>query len=380
MEDHKNTLLEDTLSIAGRELAIFRSNLRTNLIRSAIFPFVILLFFGNLGQTVSKVPMDIVNYAGNVQASQFINTLQLSTTLYVQSITDQQTALQNLNNGAINFVVVILPSFPHLANGNPSVVIYYSSGQLTLAQETLPAIQNAVNQFTAQKNNYQATTYLPQQQIQSSQAVPIGGAGGNYKDFLFGGIIPMVVIFGSMFGTGMSLITDRQFGNLKTFLVAPINKNAIVLGKLVAGALQSVLYAVIAIIVGVALGSSIAMGIVGLIPIILIAMILSVGFTSLAIMLATRIKKVEVFAIASQVFALPTWFLSGGILPTQALPSWLYPISVINPATYAVEGLRDVIVQGVYPLNTALWDFAILGVFVIIMVLLSMRMFKSTIE
>jgi ABC-2 type transport system permease protein len=366
-------LAVDSFTLFKREMLVFRSNLRTNLMRSVMFPVVIILFLGNLGFSISNIPAAVVNYANNVQSSQFITALTLNKEISVQTITTQQDAMSLLNSGTVDFVIVILPGFPNSINGNPSVMVYYPNNQFSVEGAVLPLIQSSAQKFGT-------SVYQPQKSVSTVSATAINGATGSYKDFILSGVIAMVVIFGSFFGGGVSLISDRQLGNLKQFLVAPINKNAIVLGKLMAGGVQSILYGMIALVIGLLNGSHIAMGLFGILWIIAISVLLSIAFTALALVIATRIRKFEVYVIAVQGIALPLWFLSGGLLPIQSLPSWLYPVAIINPVTYAVDGLRYVILQGVYPLNSMLIDLGVLTVFIAIVLYLSLRMMKDTIE
>ncbi len=373
------SLFSDSIALYGREMMIFRANLGVNLVRAALFPIIIILLFGNLGNTISNVPIVVVNYANNVQSLQFINALQTQQNIIVHTVTDQSTAMAELANGDESFVVVILPNFPSAA-GEPSVQVYYTNTQFTTTSFVLPLIEQRAAEFTAQ-SNYQTAFYQPAtSSAQEVLATPVNGASGSYKDFLFSGIIGMVVVFSAMFAGGISIITDRQGGNIKMFLVTPINKSAILIGRMLSGAVQSIVYVALAIAVGLLNGSHIAMGIPGLFWIFAMGMILMVGFTSMSAIIASRMKNIQTYAIVSQAISLPLWLLSGGVFPISNLPSWLMPISIINPITYATNGFRFVILQGVYPLSSIVTDFTVLIIFTTVMTLISLRLFKNTIE
>jgi ABC-2 type transport system permease protein len=76
---------------------------------------------------------------------------------------------------------------------------------------------------------------------------------------------------------------------------------------------------------------------------------------------------------------MPMWFLSGAFLPTSTLPGWLYPVSVFNPLTYAVNGVRDIMLKGVITPMAFLTDTVILLAFIIVSIALSFIMFKNKI-
>lgn len=372
------SLKSDTLALYKREMLVFRANLRTNVIRAIMFPLIIIVFFGNLGNSISHIPIAIVNYANNVRSNEFINALQSGgSTLSLVAVTSQAQAMSELKSGQVDFVVVILPAFPS-RNLGPAINTYYSNNQFTVSTAALAYIQKTAAQFGSSiSGNGQPITTQLQAQVSST---PINGAAGTYKDFLFSGVLPMVIIFSSIFGAGTIMIQDRQLGNLKSYLVAPIKKNAIVLSKLLSGATTSILYGLLAVLIGVLNGGTIALGFPGLLWIVLFLVLVSFAFTSVALILSARIRKFEVYAIASQMIALPIWFLSGGILPIQSLPGWLYPISLANPVTYVNNVLRDVMLSGTLPIGDLISALAVMSVFITAAVLLSMKLLKSTIE
>ena len=90
-----------------------------------------------------------------------------------------------------------------------------------------------------------------------------GGAGGggfgggvlDYKQFLYGGIIGMSILFIAIF-SGMSIVWDREFGFLKEILVAPINRSAVAIGKTLGGATQAMIQGLILLVLAPIAGSS----------------------------------------------------------------------------------------------------------------------------
>lgn len=368
--------LEDTITLYKREMLIFKSHLRTNIIRSIIFPFVIIFFFGSIGSSTFGVKVAVVNYANNQQSFSFINSLSTNQLVSVESITTESNALQMLSKGTVTAVVVILPSFPKASNGNPGVDLYYSNSNFVATGTVVPFIQQAAQEFES------GTTPQAVQASQSESASirPLYGTTSSYKDFLVGGIVGMVAAFGTVFGGGISIITDRQLGNLKSFLIAPINSISIVMSKILSGTTQSLLYIIVALAIGYLDGAGIAMGWVGLLWIMLLGTMISLGFAGITTVLASRIEKVEVYSIMANVIVLPLWFLSGAFFPSTSLPGFMQPIAAINPMTYATQGVRDVMMLGYYPLNTMMLDFAVLGAFVAIGIALSLLFFKTYVD
>ena len=72
-----------------------------------------------------------------------------------------------------------------------------------------------------------------------------------------------------------------------------------------------------------------------------------------------------------------TFFPSGALYPTESYPRWLQVLSMIFPMRYAVHALRALLLKGVGPQAVAL-DFAVMGGFALIMLLLAATFFKRT--
>lgn len=366
-------LLNDSVTIFIREMLIFKSNLRTNLVRSMIFPLIIIIFFGNLGSGVNNIPVAVANYANNQISNQFINSLESGSTLSVKAITDEQEGLAMLRSGQISSLIVIMPAFPKPQGGQPSVYVYYATSQFSESGVAIPLIEQIASKYSSSQ--------VGSVSVQSDvNAVSTQGTNSSYRDFLIAGVILMSVAFGAVFGGGMSIIVDRQLGNIKSFLITPINKNAIVLGKLFSGTLQSMIYGVLALALGMVLGGSIAMGIVGLIWIMPLILFVGAAFSGIAIMLGSRIKTIEVYTIVAQSITMPAWFLSGAFFPASSFPAILQPFNIGDPLTYATNGIRDVMLNGFFPLNHVLLDFGVVIAFAILGIVVSFVLFKNTIE
>ncbi len=379
---------KETLTLFKRELLIFKSNLRTNVMRSIIFPLVIIVFFGNIGTSVRNVPISVVNYANNAQSMQFINSLQSDQVLAIQSVTNEQDALQQLQLGSIQLVVVILPNFPSSNSNTTSVQVYYSNTQPTVIASVLPTITNDAQHFGGGISASDAARQLqgssPSQPVQKTNSIvsssPLYSATSSYITFLTGGLLAMVVVFSAMFGGGVAYLSDRQLGIIKAFLITPINKNAIVLSRMLSGALNGLISAMIALLIGIVFGVTLAMGIMAIAYIFVVTMLIGLGFGALSMVVASKVRKVDAYTIFAQAVGLPLWFISGGITPISSLPSWLAAFSAIDPLTYATDISRAVIMQGFISTSQLITDMGILALFVVIMALLAFKTFKPTIE
>jgi len=168
------------------------------------------------------------------------------------------------------------------------------------------------------------------------------GANGNqnYLEYFYPGALIMIVLFTSIF-TMMSVIEDRKEGFLLSVLVAPVSRSAIVLGKVLGGTtlatIQGLIFLVFAPLVGVHIGlGSFAL-------IVVTVFLVSFALTALGFAIAWPMDSTQAFHAIINLFLIPLWLLSGALFPLSGASVWLRVLMRINPLTYGVEALRQLL-------------------------------------
>jgi len=165
------------------------------------------------------------------------------------------------------------------------------------------------------------------------------GTGIDFTQFMFPGIVGMTVLMSSLMA-GISLVWDREFGFLKEVLVAPISRTSVAVGKTLGSATTALCQGSLILLLAPLIGVSLSVGtVLALLPLMLL---LSVAISSLGILLATRIKSMQAFPIVMQMLVFPMIFLSGVFFPVEGLPAWMNALVKINPATYGIAPIRQV--------------------------------------
>tara|TARA_Y100000588_G_scaffold336316_1_gene377073 strand:- start:108 stop:848 length:741 start_codon:yes stop_codon:yes gene_type:complete len=161
----------------------------------------------------------------------------------------------------------------------------------------------------------------------------------SYRQFFFPGMVAMQVLMSSVF-SGVSIVTDRQFGFLREILVAPVSRTAICFGKIVGGATLALANGLVMFAIAPLLGIDISLEIVAK----LIGLIALVSFmlTGVGVAMGSRLRSVESFQMLSQVAIMPGMFLSGIFFPVNNLPVWMDVLVKVNPVTYAVAPIREI--------------------------------------
>jgi ABC-2 type transport system permease protein len=177
-------------------------------------------------------------------------------------------------------------------------------------------------------------------------------AGFDFKKFLFPGIVAMTVVSTAIF-SAISIVWDREFGFLREMLVAPVRRSSLVVGKTLGGAtvaaLQGTIMLVFAPLIGVRLTVLLVLQVVAL------ELVMSIAITAFGVFVASRIARIEGFQVVMQLVLFPMLFLSGALFPLEGLPGWLTVLTRVNPLTYAVAPLRQVVfaAQHVPPIAAA---------------------------
>lgn len=160
----------------------------------------------------------------------------------------------------------------------------------------------------------------------------------DYEIFIFPGIVCMSVIFSSVF-YGSYIIWDRKFDFLKSVMVAPVSRGTIFTGKTCGGMTNSLVQASILLVIGVIIG--IHFTLLSLIQTVVVVLLLSFALTSLGLALGSYMQSLEGFQMIVSFVVFPLFFLSSALFPLHNLPYWLSILTSLDPATYAVDALRN---------------------------------------
>jgi ABC-2 type transport system permease protein len=186
-----------------------------------------------------------------------------------------------------------------------------------------------------------------------------GSPAGDALDAFAPALIGFFGFFFVFLLTGISFLRERVGGTLERLLATPVTRPEIVagysLGFGIFAALQVAVITTFALMhVGVpALGPlpafSVGLGIANAgSPLLafLVVLLLAVGMVNLGIFVSTFARtELQVIQFVPVVIV-PQGLLGGVLWPVDSLPSLLQPIARLLPLTYAVDGLREVMIKG----------------------------------
>lgn len=211
--------------------------------------------------------------------------------------------------------------------------------------------------------------------------IDLGGLveGVDYLSFTTPGIVAMGMLFSSIF-SGMSIIFDRQFGVLKEILVAPVSRNAFVIGKGLGGMTSAMVQGLSLLVIALALFgvryTSPFGWFVGFLVALVVMAFIGMGIVNLGVAIAARLESHEVFMLVSNFLVMPMFFLSGAIYPTTELPVVFRVAILANPLYYGVDALRYVVLGAESAEMPFLLDLGVLVGFTVATTLLAGALFK----
>jgi len=102
-------------------------------------------------------------------------------------------------------------------------------------------------------------------------------------------------------------------------------------------------------------------------------------FSTFSLIIACIVKTRERFMGLGQVLTMPLFFASNAIYPISIMPSWLQVVSHLNPLTYEVDILRQLMLAGGTGTYQVGFDLGVLAAITIILVLIGAVMYPKVI-
>jgi ABC-2 type transport system permease protein len=208
--------------------------------------------------------------------------------------------------------------------------------------------------------------------------------GNSYISFMLPGIIALTAAGGSIAG-GATWLNDRLRGIIKEYLAAPIPRLSILMGNALSITSKGLLQSVVILLVGILFGASLNASLPGILGGLLLVVGYTLGFAGIAIMFASQSDSPGAYHMMIMIFNLPLLFLSNALYPLGTMPGWMRVLSLINPTTYIVTGLRytllDLSPGQVQALGIPLWlCFLVVAAFAVLGMGLGYRAFVQSIR
>ena len=161
-----------------------------------------------------------------------------------------------------------------------------------------------------------------------------------YQEYIAPGLLGMILMFQGM-QSSLSMVWDRETGSMRTLLVSPLPRWYLLLSKLAAAVIVSVLQAYVFLAIAYFWGiQPPRLGYLTVLPALILA---GMMLSALGLFLSSVIRQLENFAGVMNFVIFPMFFASSALYPlwtVQQANETLYKICMVNPFTHAVELIR----------------------------------------
>jgi ABC-2 type transport system permease protein len=187
--------------------------------------------------------------------------------------------------------------------------------------------------------------FLFGQLFKSVTEIPGFTGGPTYLDYLMPGVVIMTALFSSGW-SGMGTIDDMERGLMDRFLVDPLHRSSLIVGRILHEAITIVIQVLVIGGLALLLGARFEGGIAGFGVLVLAAVLLAFGFASLSNAFALVLRQRESVIGVNQFLVLPLTFLSASFMPLALVPEWIETFARFNPVNWAVEAGREALLAG----------------------------------
>ena len=211
---------------------------------------------------------------------------------------------------------------------------------------------------------------------QAGRIFPSGGTpfleGQSYAAFQ----LPSALLLAASFGSAaLYLVEDIEGGYFDKLRAAPVSRAAIVLGRLTAEAVKSVVISAVLVLAALPFGITVASGVVGFLLLLVLAASWSVVFSGLVQLIALKSRSAAATQSGSLVF-FPLLFLTPNFVPRGLLTRPMEVAATFNPVTYIMEALRSLILED-FDWATIGRGFGVVALSGIVMVALNVRTVRA---
>jgi ABC-2 type transport system permease protein len=186
----------------------------------------------------------------------------------------------------------------------------------------------------------------------TSQIPPVPGVPTiDYLTYMAAGVIAMTTLFTSLFG-GIVILFDKNWGLLREIFASPLPRNHIIFGIALSGMTKSFIQAVIILVFAIIIGAqfftgyTIAQTFLSIAGILLFVGAFALGFLFLSAAISVSLESPEGLYGIITLLTMPIFFASNALYPVSAFPPFLEAISLVNPLTYLVTGIRYFAIGG----------------------------------
>lgn len=303
----------------------------------------IILFGFALSNEVKNTRLLVCDQAHDSYSALLTSRLDASRYFDVTGYTENpEKGLADLRAGTAHMVVVIPQDFAgKLDHGNEANIQLLTDGtNPNLAATVQLYVQAIVNDF---RNDMYGKPDLPYEIGVSPRMLYNPQLKGSYT--FVPGVMAMVLMIICTLMTSVSIVREKELGNMEMLLVSPMNPMTAIFSKAVPYLMLSLLLVTVILILSVTVLEVPIRGNILLLYLVSFVFIITSLSFGLAISTVTNSQQVAML-ISLMGLMLPTLMFGGFMFPIENMPLPLQVVSNIVPAKWFYYSINDIMIKG----------------------------------
>ncbi len=183
-------------------------------------------------------------------------------------------------------------------------------------------------------------------------AISVGG--GNYREYLIGGILIQSLTFG-LVGPATAIATDLNEGVIDRFRSLPSRRSAYLLGHYVAELGGMIMAIVVLLSAGLIVGWRTHADVLHVTEAILLLLVFASAMIWVGTYVGMLVRSPDAVMGIAFVMVFPLTFLSNAFVPINTLPNVLQWIASVNPVSVVVAAVRTLFGNPLSPIAKDIW-------------------------
>lgn len=197
--------------------------------------------------------------------------------------------------------------------------------------------------------------------------------GTRYIDFLIPGLLGMSIMTSSLFGVGMTIVSNRKENLLKRYIATPMRPSSYIVSHIIGRGfiLAAEFFAVM--ITGLIIFQFEVYG--DFFSFLFIAALGAAAFTAIALLCASKTRSIPMISGVTNLITLPSIMLSGVFFSKTNFPDWLRSFTDYLPLTALNDALRKIALEG-QGLSSLSFEMLVMAVYLIVAAVIAQLRFR----
>jgi ABC-type multidrug transport system permease subunit len=293
--------------------------------------FILVIYFSALA--VGRNQIALVVEDNGPYAQQLVQVIQNEDAFITTQVSSTYQAEQMLQNLQVEAIISIPANFDaaYTSHQADPVNIKINNLNLDFTNDLRRSLPAAINDFYAQQPNSPIDIQVQETDLRQQDVGLI--------QFELIPILVLLLTIAGVINSGLATAREWEDNTIKGLLLAPISRTSLLLGKLLAGWLTTMVIGLVVLVLGTITGFIAPQGFYWL-PTILMIAIIALANAGLGVALGAVLQRFQAVTAVGVPLSLYLFFLSGGISVAAFLPDWVQTIAHFVPTYYGVHSLQ----------------------------------------